>query len=159
MPTNKCCVDKILISACFLGQKVRYNGQVKPLINEYLALWSKQNRLMAICPEVKGGLPVPRPPAEISQQTGQVITCNNVDVTEQFNSGAQQALQLCRQNNIRFALLKESSPSCGSSHIYDGNFSQQKISGEGITSKLLRSHGIQVFSENTINDLAKKIKG
>ena len=151
-------LEKILVSACFLGQKVRYNGEVKPLINKYLSLWSEQNRLMAICPEVKGGLPVPRPPAEISQQTGQVITINNIDVTEQFSSGAQQALQLCLQYNIRFALLKESSPSCGSRTIYDGNFSQQKISGQGITAMLLQQNNIQVFSEDSIEALVLAMK-
>lgn len=143
--------DKILISACFLGKKVRYNGEVKTLLHPLIALWQQQQRLMSICPEVSGGLAVPRAPAEIRGQ--HVITCDGDDVTEPFLSGARQALSLCQQYQIRFALLKESSPSCGSNTIYDGTFSAKKISGQGVCSKLLRQHGIQVFSELTIDHL------
>jgi uncharacterized protein YbbK (DUF523 family) len=143
--------DKILISACFLGQKVRYNGKVKTLLNPLLSQWQAEKRLVGICPEIVGGLTVPRAPAEIQGQN--VITCDGDDVTKQFISGAKQALALCQQHNIRFALLKESSPSCGSSTIYDGTFSEIKIKGQGVCSQLLREHGIQVFSEDTINNL------
>lgn len=146
--------DLILISACFLGERVRYNGQVKSLTNDLLQSWHKQNRLIAVCPEVCGGLPVPRPPAEINPTILRVITENNQDVTENFVKGAEHALALCRKNNIRYALLKESSPSCGSNNIYDGSFTQNKIKGEGVTTKLLRENGIKVFCENSIGELA-----
>jgi uncharacterized protein YbbK (DUF523 family) len=149
--------DHILISACFLGERVRYNGEIKTLIHELLYLWQQQGRLVSICPEVIAGLPVPRPPAEINQKTKRVITCDNQDVTEQFNDGAQQALSLCQKYKVRFALLKESSPSCGSNTIYDGTFKQQKINGEGITARLLRRHGVQVFSEHNLTELVKRI--
>lgn len=149
--------DKILISGCLLGERVRYNGKIKSLVNEQLNEWHQQGRFFSVCPEVVSGLPVPRPPAEIIPSTQQVITVDNIDVTRQFHQGAQQALQLCQQHNIRFALLKESSPSCGSSNIYDGTFSQQKIIGAGITTALLRQHGIKVFSENSIEELAELI--
>ncbi|ALO33529.1 hypothetical protein CMT41_01430 [Colwellia sp. MT41] len=153
MASNKQCFDKILISACFLGERVRYNGEVKALASQLLSQWQSQGRLISVCPEVISGLPVPRPPAEINPKTLQVITIDSVDVSQQFSQGAQQALRLCQQHNIRFALLKESSPSCGSNTIYDGSFSQQKIVGEGITTKLLRQHGIQVFSEFYLKQL------
>ncbi len=143
--------DKILISACFLGQKVRYNGKIKTLLNPLLSQWQEEERLVVICPEIVGGLSVPRAPAE--RQGLNVMTCDGDNVTQQFISGAKQALALCQQNNIRFALLKESSPSCGSSTIYDGTFSEIKIKGQGVCSQLLREHGIQVFSELTINSL------
>jgi len=147
-------IEKILISACFLGERVRYNGIVQRLSSQLLQQWKTQGRLVAICPEVISGLPVPRPPAEINQSTKKVMTIESVDVTEHFTQGAQQALLLCQQHNIKFAILKESSPSCGSSTIYDGTFSQKKINGEGMTTTLLREHGIQVFCENSIENLA-----
>ncbi|WP_019029183.1 DUF523 domain-containing protein [Colwellia piezophila] len=158
MVSNLQPLGKILISGCFLGQRVRYNGEIKPLINELLTLWQQQGRLISICPEVISGLPVPRPAAEINLVSGKVITVDGSDVTEKFNQGAQQALKLCQQHNIEFALLKESSPSCGSTTIYDGTFSQQKISGAGVTTKLLRQHGIKVYSEDSITALAEQIK-
>jgi len=157
MGSSKQPLDKILISACFLGDRVRYNGKIKALENDLITQWQQQGRLISICPEVIAGLSVPRSPAEINASTKQVITSDGVDVTEQFNYGAKQALLLCQKQSIRFALLKESSPSCGSNTIYDGSFTQQKIAGEGLTTKLLRQHGIQVFCEHSIADLAKLI--
>jgi uncharacterized protein YbbK (DUF523 family) len=147
--------DKILISACFLGERVRYNGEIKYLTHELLSTWQQQERLVSICPEVISGLAVPRSPAEIHPYTGQVITTENVDVTKQFEQGAKHALRLCQRNKIRFALLKESSPSCGSSQIYDGTFTEQKILGEGVTTRLLRANGIKVYSEYSLESLAK----
>jgi len=144
--------EKILVSACFLGQKVRYDGQAKTLLHPLLVQWKQEQRLISICPEITGGLAVPRAAAEIQEK--KVITCDGDDVTQQFMSGAKQALALCQQHNIRFALLKESSPSCGSQTIYDGTFSERKIKGQGVCSQLLRQNGIQVFSELTIDQLA-----
>ena len=157
MNQNEQFIDKILISACFLGKRVRYNGIVQTLESKLLQQWQKQGRLVSICPEVISGLPVPRPPAEINQITKKVITIESIDVTKQFTNGADQALRLCQQHNIQFALLKESSPSCGSNNIYDGTFSNQKIAGEGLTTKLLREHGIKVFCEDSIEALADLI--
>lgn len=150
-------LDKILISACFLGKRVRYNGEITSLIDPTLELWRQEGRLISICPEVISGLPVPRPPAEINPKTNKVITIQNVDVSTQFSNGAEQALALCKKHNIRYALLKESSPSCGSNTIYDGTFSQKKVVGEGVTTKLLRQHGVLVFSEDTLEQLAEQI--
>jgi uncharacterized protein YbbK (DUF523 family) len=146
--------DHILISRCFLGDKVRYNSEIIQLKHSLLTLWQKQNRLIAICPEVSGGLSVPREPAEQQPNSDKIITISGTDVTKEFNLGAKQTLTLCRQHNIRFAILKESSPSCGSTLIYDGSFSNQKISGQGVTSKVLTQEGIQVFSENNLQELA-----
>jgi len=147
--------DKILISRCFLGDRVRYNGKQKRLKQPLISLWQKQGRLMLICPEVAGGLSVPREPAEQNLALGKVFTQAGVNVTEQFNNGAQKSLALCQKHHIRFALLKESSPSCGSTLIYDGSFTQKKIVGQGVTCQLLIEAGIQVFSENNIEALAK----
>jgi len=150
-------MEKILISGCFLGQKVRYNGEVKPLIHQLIFDWKLQDRFVVICPEVSGGLPVPREAAEINKKNNKVLTSNNEDVTDAFNLGAQKALQLCLQYDLKYALLKESSPSCGSHHIYDGTFSNTKILGKGITTQLLEKHGIKVYSERNIEELAKII--
>jgi len=145
--------DKILISGCLLGQKVRYDGKGKAIQSDLLKQWQQEQRLISVCPEVIGGLPVPRAPAE--RQGQKVMTNDGDDVTQAFVSGAEQALALCKQHHIRFALLKESSPSCGSNTIYDGTFSDRKINGQGICSQLLQQHGIQVFSELTINQLVE----
>jgi len=147
--------DKILISRCFLGDKVRYNGEQKRLEQSLITLWQQQNRFVAICPEVSGGLSVPREPAEQNLARDQVFTQTGVNVTMQFNEGAQQSLALCKKHHLRFALLKESSPSCGSTLIYDGSFSNKKISGQGVTSRLLTQAGIKVFSEHNLAALAK----
>ncbi len=144
--------DKILVSRCFLGENIRYNNEIIPLNHKLLTLWKQQNRFIAICPEVFGGLPVPREPAE-QQSSNKIITVSGDDVSEQFHLGAKQALTLCLQHNIRFALLKESSPSCGSNFIYDGSFSNIKIAGQGITSQLLIQEGITIFSENNFEEL------
>ena len=144
--------DKILISRCFLGENVRYNSEIIPFKHKLLTLWQQQDRFIAICPEVFGGLSVPREPAEL-QSNNKVVTILGEDVSKQFQLGANQALTLCLQHNIRFALLKESSPSCGSTFIYDGSFSNKKIAGQGVTSKMLTQEGITVFSENNFEQL------
>lgn len=147
--------DKILISRCFLGDNVRYNSKVSTLVHPLIALWQQQQRLISICPEVSGGLSVPREPAEIQKSSSEVITKSGINVNAQFNLGAQQALILCQLHNIRFALLKESSPSCGSTFIYDGSFTKNKVLGQGVTSQLLAQHNINIFSENQLEKLEK----
>ncbi|GAA6205744.1 DUF523 domain-containing protein [Thalassotalea sp. SU-HH00458] len=148
---------KILVSACFLGEKVRYDGTSQQLLNQSLLSWIHNKQVVSFCPEIAGGLPVPRQPAEIQAKSQRILTCDGVDVSAQFNKGAQRALTLCQQHHIRFALLKESSPSCGSTTIYDGTFTQEKMSGEGVTTKLLRQHGVRVFSENNITALIAEL--
>ena len=152
-------MEKILISSCFLGNKVRYDGGDNLLTNTTLKRWKEDNRLVVICPELAGGLNTPRAPAEI-QVTGEKIivkTITGQDVTYAFEHGANQALILCQKHNIRYALLKESSPSCGSTSIYNGEFSQQKIAGQGVTTAILRANGIKVFSENNLQALIDEL--
>jgi uncharacterized protein YbbK (DUF523 family) len=149
---------KLLVSACLLGQKVRYDGsdkdQKSALLNELIA----QDRVVTICPEVAGGLGVPRLAAEIQNGTGndvlneqaQVIDSSGQDVTVEFVSGARQALALAQQHNVSAAILKARSPSCGNVQIYDGTFSKRLIDGSGVTAALLEQHGIKVFNEDEI---------
>ncbi|WNC68708.1 DUF523 domain-containing protein [Thalassotalea nanhaiensis] len=144
-------MNKILISSCFLGNKVRYDGQTKSIVDPQIATWQQQGCLTVICPEVSGGLSVPRARAE--QIGKQVFDEFGVDVTAQFQLGAIHALELCQQQQIKFALLKEFSPSCGSKQIYNGDFNGTKIKGQGVTAKLLTEHGIAVYSELTLAQL------
>lgn len=154
---------RILISACLLGQPVRYDGKGKPLAHPLIEQWKGEGRLVPFCPELAGGMRVPRPPAEIENgMTGEdvlavrarVLELTGGDVTAAFIAGAQQALAFARGNDCRFALLIDGSPSCGSKMIYDGAFSGHKIPGRGVTAALLSQEGIKVFAPSQIEDLA-----
>ncbi len=137
---------KVLVSACLLGERVRFDGREKGSSHAVLARWLAEGRVVRVCPEVEGGLAVPRPPAE--QRAGRVVTDTGVDVTAEFERGAAAALALVKAHGISVAVMKEGSPSCGSGFIYDGTFSRTRVpGGEGETVKLLRAHGVQVFSE------------
>ena len=137
---------KILISACLLGERVRYDAKIKKLENSLIDQWFAQGLLLAICPEVGGGLATPRPASEI-QEDHAVQTQQGQDFTLAFQKGAQKTLQLALNNNIKIAILTEKSPSCGSHQIYNGQFTGTLMTGEGITTQLLRAHGIQVFNQ------------
>ncbi|MFC1542402.1 DUF523 domain-containing protein [Pseudomonadota bacterium] len=142
-------MEKLLVSACLMGENVRFDGKNSKNSSEIIDKWKKEGCLVFFCPEVAGGLPVPRPPAEI-QSDGRIITIEAENVTAAFEQGAQKALALCRQHHIRIAILKEGSPSCGSSLIHDGSFSHRKIPGQGVTTRLLEEHGVRVFSEHDL---------
>jgi len=144
--------EKLLISACLLGQPVRYDGKSKPIKElTWLKQLEAQKRLFVVCPEMSGGLPVPRAPAELVSD--RVVTEAGIDVTSAFRSGAEHALKICQDNQIELALLKAKSPSCGNKQIYDGSFSQTLVDGMGVTAKLLEQHGVQVFSELELDQL------
>lgn len=145
-------MQKILVSACLLGAKVRYDGGDCAQDASLLEKWSTEGRLVAVCPEVAGGLSTPRPPAEIKGI--QVMTNQGRDVTKEFQRGAEHALALCQKHNIKLAILKAKSPSCGNEQIYDGSFSKILIAGQGITAALLTKHGIRVFNENQLESIA-----
>jgi uncharacterized protein YbbK (DUF523 family) len=141
---------RLLISACLLGEAVRYDGgdclgRFDKNALDLLQSWQQSGWLLPLCPEVAGGLAVPRPAAEIIGE--KVMTNANEDVTHAFIAGAQKALHLCLEYNLKLAILKQGSPSCGNTLINDGSFSGQKIQGQGITARLLLEHGIQVFNE------------
>lgn len=148
--------NKILVSACLLGHPVRYDGKSVPLKEiDWLQALQQQDRLIIICPEQAGGLPTPRDPAE--RQQDKVITVNGQDVTQAFAQGAQLALKLCQQHNIKIALLKAKSPSCGNNKIYNGQFNNTLVDGLGVTAELLEQHGISVFSELDIDELKQAL--
>ncbi len=156
-------MQQILISRCLLGEPVRFDGQAKLLDSPLLMRWQAEQRLVPICPELAGGLPCPRPAAEVEQgrgdrvleQQGRVLCQDGADVTQAFIAGAQAALEQCQRHQIQLALLKARSPSCGSRSSYDGTFSNQLVDdGIGVTAALLRRHGIKVFDETELEQLA-----
>ena len=144
-------MEKLLISSCLIGNNTKYNGK-NNYIKEIERLKLKYE-LIPICPEVLGGLSIPRDPSEINND--KVISINGKDVTKEFNIGANKALNIALLNNIKYALLKDGSPSCANTYIYDGTFKNNKIDGIGITTKLLKSHNIKIYNENNINELLK----
>lgn len=147
---------KILISACLLGQKVRYDAKIKNLQDPLLAEWLAAGIVLPACPEVLGGLPTPRPAAEI-MVNGRIKTAQDEGVTEAFEQGAEKTLALALKHNIKIAILTERSPSCGSSEIYDGSFSRRVIEGQGQTTTLLRDNGIFVFNQFQLQDVKNKL--
>jgi uncharacterized protein YbbK (DUF523 family) len=154
-------MQKILVSRCLLGHRVRYDGGASGPFDQ-LQQWLDEGRVVPLCPEVAGGLPTPRAAAEIPGGQGgevldgqaSVITTEGEDVSAAFLSGAYQALELVQKHGIRIAVLKANSPSCGNLFAYDGTFSGVKVRGEGVTAALLRRHGVQVFSELELAEAA-----
>ena len=142
-------MEKILISACLIGDNVKYNGgnNLTPKLEALL----EKYELVPFCPEVEGGLPTPRSPAE--RIGDRVINQDGEDVTENYLSGAELAFNICLYLKIKKVVLKEKSPSCGSKIIYDGTFSHKEISGMGVTAEYLKKKGIEVYSEEDIDSL------
>ncbi|UST74207.1 DUF523 domain-containing protein [Pseudomonas siliginis] len=154
-------MEKILVSRCLLGHRVRYDGGASGPF-DLLEQWIEEGRVVPLCPEVAGGLPTPRAAAEIPGGQGvevldgiaAVITTEGEDVSAQFLEGARQALELVQKHGIRVAVLKANSPSCGNLLTYDGTFSGVRVSGEGVTAALLKRHGVRVFSELELAEAA-----
>ena len=139
----------ILISGCLLGLKCRYDAKEKKL-PEIEKLIESYN-LIPVCPEQLGGLPTPRIPAE--RVKDRIITQVGVDVTKEYQIGAEGALKIAKLYNCKKAILKEKSPSCGCGKIYDGTFSRNLIVGNGVTADLLLKNGIEIFGESKIDKL------
>lgn len=155
----------ILISACLTGQKVRYDGGHQRICHPLIDDWEAAGRLVPCCPEVLGGLPVPRSPAEIQGGVGSdvlrgdalVRTAAGEDVTAVFVKGAAAALEMARACGARAALLCQRSPSCGSRQIYNGGFERFLVPGMGVTAALLAAKGIAVFGPEAIQALARHL--
>ncbi|AEV67859.1 DUF523 domain-containing protein [Acetivibrio clariflavus] len=151
--------ENILVSACLLGVNCKYNGG-NNYNSEIKALASKYN-LIPVCPEQLGGCPTPRLPAEIQKGSGRDVLCgkakvmrkDGVDVSENFVKGAKEVLNIAKQTNIKLAILKSKSPSCGKGKIYDGTFSGNLIDGNGVTADVLEENGITVLSEKDIDKI------
>ena len=144
---------KIMVSACLLGDNVKYDGGNN--LNNELIEFLKDYEVIKVCPEVLGGLSIPRVPAEIHYN--EVINQEGKDVTKEYFKGAEKTLEIAKKNNIKVAILKDGSPSCGSSYIYDGTFTHAKINGLGITAKLLSDNNIKVLSEENYKEYFKGV--
>ena len=143
----------ILISACLLGVSCRYDGRSVPLPDTVISELKCRYRLIPVCPEIMGGLPTPRSPAEILRGQEKVIRKDGVDVTEAYRRGAEETLRLAHLFDCKLAVLKERSPSCGKGRIHDGSFSGAMTDGDGLTTALLRQNGIEVIGESEIPQL------
>ena len=139
-------MKKILVSACLFGNNCRYKGD--NCFSEKLAALGKGNVLIPVCPEQLGGLSTPRHPAE--RIGGKVISDVGVDVTEEYNRGADIAVEVAKANAVDYCVLKANSPSCGKGVIYDGTFTGGKRTGNGVTVEKLLAEGFVVLTENEI---------
>lgn len=142
-------MENVLISACLLGVSCRYDGLSKPLDAKIIENLRSRYHLIPICPEIFGGLPTPRIPAEI-QADRLVLRKDGKDITDEYKKGAKEALRLAKLFDCKLAILKERSPSCGSGVIYDGSFTGNKINGDGITAELLKKEGIRIIGESEL---------
>lgn len=144
----------ILVSACLAGERCRYDGggfEGYPQLARMIA----EGRAVPICPEVLGGLPTPRPPAEIQGGDGRDVLAgtarirrsDGTDVTAAFRAGAEAALAIAREHGATAAVLKARSPSCGIKQIYDGSFAGRCVSGMGLTAALLDQAGLRLYDE------------
>lgn len=160
-------MEKIFVSACLMGARVRYDGGAKTLENQLLATWRAEGRLVTHCPEMAAGLPSPRPAAEIAPgATAEAVLAgragvydkDGLDWTGEFTLGAQLAVDLAQQQRCRFALLADGSPSCGPTYVHSGNFDGQRHAGEGLVAHRLRAIGVAVYAPDQLRELARALE-
>ena len=140
-------MEKILVSACLLGISCRYDGRSVP--NDRVIALGEKYALIPICPEIYGGLPTPRTPSE---RVGErVLMKDGTDVTENYARGAEATLRFAEISGARYAILKAKSPSCGKGKIYDGTFTGNLVTGDGVTAENLTRVGINVLTEDELD--------
>lgn len=155
-------MESILVSACLIGESVRYNASALRPDSRWLDVLAGSHKFLAFCPEVVAGLPVPRACAEIVGGNGcdvlreraEVRDSQGKDLSAIFRVAAAKTLETCRENGIRVAIMADNSPSCGRNRIYDGSFTGKRRAGMGVTAALLVEHGIKVFSQDQIDALS-----
>lgn len=147
--------EPILVSACLLGVACRYDGDSRP--NDAVWALAERYRLIPVCPESMGGLPIPREPSEIVGD--RVLSRMGKDVTAEYRRGAELALALTQKYGCRAALLKERSPSCGTGTVHNGKFDGGLTDGYGIAAALLKENGVAVFGESGLHDLVAFLGG
>lgn len=146
----------ILVSSCLCGEKCKYSGGDN--YSEAVMAYCKDKDMIQVCPEVMGGLSIPRSPAEIIGGTAQdvlegrakVVSKDGRDFTSAFVKGAKEVLEIAKANQVEEAILKANSPSCGKGMIYDGSFGGKLIEGNGLTVQLLLNAGIKVKTEKDL---------
>ncbi len=143
---------KVLVSACLLGENCKYNGGNN--LNESVLAFLQGYDVVSVCPEVLGGLPTPRVPAEIIN--GEVRAQDGRNVDAQFRKGAQEALGIALSEGVQLAVLQSRSPSCGVNEVYDGTFQGRTIPGRGLFAQMLVEHGIHVVDASDIENFADR---
>ena len=141
---------KILVSACLCGDPCRYDGKAVPCDDPTFMRWMEEGCFVEVCPEVLAGLGVPR--GESQRKGDRVMTIDGRDVTDAFHLGAQATVDIARQEDVAFCILKQRSPSCGSRLIHDGTFTGIKIPGQGVATEALRKAGFIVFGEDQMEE-------
>lgn len=144
--------EKLLISACLLGENCKYNGG-----NNYtpaVEALRERYELVPVCPEQLGGLPTPRTPAE--RVGDRVVNREGADVTDAFRQGAEKTLEIARASGIAKAVFQVRSPSCGSGTVYDGTFSGTLTAGQGVTAELLEKNGVNICRSDQTGELMAK---
>jgi uncharacterized protein YbbK (DUF523 family) len=157
---------RVLVSSCLLGEPVRYHGGDALCASPILDQWMAEGRIVPACPETAGGLTVPRPPAEIVGGDGRTVLqgdayvgdITGANVTPAFLQGARATLDAALATGVRLAILKDGSPSCGTSYVYDGTFRGQRCAGQGVTAAMLAEAGIRVFSDLQLVEAADYLR-
>lgn len=149
----------ILVSACLTGENCKWDGgnNRNETVLDFIRQMEGRAEFHTVCPEQMGGLPTPRPAAEIRFEEKTVVNTEERDVTAEFLLGADAALRTAKKYGCTIAILKERSPSCGTSGIYDGTFSHRLVEGMGKTAAVLSGYGIEVFGESEIERLKSHI--
>lgn len=140
-----------LVSSCLAGIPCRYDG--KSSENQYVIELVRQGKAMPVCPELLGGLAVPRACCEIIRnESGErsIVSSEGHDFTKEFAVGAEKTLEIASIIGATKAILKSKSPSCGCGLIYDGTFSGRLIEGNGLAAEMLMKNGIEVITESDL---------
>jgi uncharacterized protein YbbK (DUF523 family) len=159
-------VIKVLVSSCLLGEPVRYHGGDALCASAVLDRWRAEGRVVPYCPETAAGLSVPRAAAEIAGGDGAAVLKGEAfvgdstgsDVTAAFVHGARSTVETALASGVRLAVLKDGSPSCGTSYIYDGSFRGQRSPGRGVTAVMLQEAGIRPFNERQWEEAASYLQ-
>ena len=159
-------MNRILVSGCLNGRPIRFNSTNVSVKSEIWDRWESEGRLVAFCPELAAGFPVPRAPAEIVESTaslvlkgrGSVKEDNGADVTAMFVEGAELAAQRAVAAGCVLAVLTDGSPSCGTTYVYDGSFGGGTMPGMGVAAQLLQNHGVRVFPEDQIDEADRYLR-
>lgn len=145
-------MDHILVSACLCGKDCKWDGgnNKNQKLLDYMETMKEKAEFHEVCPEQMGGLSTPRPASEIRVDDRRVVNTEGRDVTEEFERGAELALQIAKEFGCTLAILKERSPSCGCHGVYDGTFSKKLVDGMGKAAELLAANGIKVIGESEL---------
>ena len=142
-------MGKIVVSACLLGENCKYSGGNNR--NETVLAFIKDKEVIPVCPEVDGGLPIPRVPVELVN--GVAVNKEGVNVDREFHKGVEIALEKLAGEDIELVILQPRSPSCGVKQIYDGTFTGTLKDGQGMLAGVLVEKGYKVIEPDDIKNL------